>query len=97
MINMLNIRLEFKNHLTGIAGFLYGQQTYKDQVQSKLKGQLQAMTIVFPDNIERVASSFVQGFFSDIINKVGYDDFDDIVTIKAKTEDLAEEIRGNIR
>lgn len=94
---MLNIELQFKKDLTGIAGFPFGEKIFKEQVAPQLPGKICPMTIIFPKNIERVASSFVQGFFSDIINEVGYDEFDNVITIKADTDELAENIRGNIR
>ena len=50
-------------------------------------------TIVFPVQIEKVASSFVQGFFADIIKKIGYAGLERQIKIVAGTPELVNSIK----
>lgn len=64
------IELTFDNTLSSLAGYDYGVSIYQEQVKGKidLKGQFE---IVFPAQIKSVASSFVQGFFEEIVSTIG--------------------------
>ena len=68
---MNKVELVFNKAETRLAGFPYGRDVYMKQVNGKvdLSGQIE---IVFPKQIEKVASSFVQGFFSELVSKIGY-------------------------
>lgn len=90
-----DIVLQFDKATTRLAGNPYGRNIYTDQVESKINYDT-LNVIVFPDNIEKVASSFVQGFFAKIVEKVGYAEFDNVISIKAKTEELADNIRNDL-
>ncbi|HEM4983020.1 TPA: hypothetical protein U1177_002200 [Streptococcus suis] len=46
------------------------------------------MEIVFPETIEKISSSFVQGFFSGFIKKVGKNTAKEQVIIKMKDDEL---------
>lgn len=85
------IELVFDKATTRLAGNPYGRTVYKEQIAEKM--DYDKMNIIsFPDNIEKVASSFTQGLFSEIIEKIGYSGFKDTVTIKAKTDALEKMI-----
>ena len=58
-----------------------------------MSGQIE---IVFPKQIEKVASSFVQGFFSELVSKIGYIGIDQKVTIVSSSSRLSDTIRKNI-
>lgn len=90
-----DIILQFDKATTRLAGNPYGRNVYADQVESKIKYNAQNV-IVFPDNIEKVASSFVQGFFAKIVEKIGYAEFDNIISIKAKNSELENNIRNDL-
>lgn len=67
---MVEVSLKFTKTTSRLAGNPYGRQVYDEQVKAYFnpKGR---MKIIFPDNIQDVASSFVQGFFKEIIQEIG--------------------------
>lgn len=89
------INLKFDKATTRLAGNPYGKDEFKEQVKEKINYN-QMNVIRFPDNIEKIASSFTQGFFSEIINKVGYEGFKNVITVEAKTPKLVNEILEDI-
>ena len=92
---MNKVELVFNKAETRLAGFPYGRDVYMKQVNGKvdLSGQIE---IVFPKQIEKVASSFVQGFFSELVSKIGYIGIDQKVTIVSSSSRLSDTIRTNI-
>jgi len=56
--------LEFDNTLSALAGYDYGQDIFNDQIKSKITDYNIGFCFEFPENIEFITSSFVQGFFS---------------------------------
>lgn len=58
------IDIKLNKTLTRIAGNEYGQKVYNEQVKPKvdLDSLEEKYVIIFPNNIEAVANSFVQGF-----------------------------------
>lgn len=92
---MNKVELNFGKSTTSLAGFPYGENIYLAQVKNKvIFGQ--PITIVFPKQIERIASSFVQGFFSAFVEEIGYEGIENQVTIVAGTIELEENIKKNI-
>lgn len=92
---MERFELEFNKAETSLAGFPYGRAIYEHQVKDKINLS-EKTEIVFPAQIERVASSFVQGFFADLVEKIGYIGIEKNITIRASSEKLAKTIRDNI-
>ncbi len=64
------IELIFDKSLTSLAGYDFGVETYTNQVKNKLT-IMKPFEIVFPSQIKSVASSFVQGFFEEIVETIG--------------------------
>lgn len=93
MNNVIN--LVFSNSTTALAGNPYGRKEFARQVK-ELFDYNKINVIVFPNQIDKVASSFTQGFFAEIVNKVGYANFDNVVQIKAKNEKLENSIRSDL-
>ena len=96
---MSEIVLQFKKDETRLAGFLFGKETYSKQVKEIIykDGKLdEHIVIVFPEQIERVASSFIQGFFVEMINTIGYDEIFHRFEIKAASDKLQKSILENI-
>lgn len=89
------IELQFDKCTTRLAGNPYGKTVFKQQVEEKIKYDCQNI-ITFPDAIEKVASSFVQGFFAEVIERVGYSGFDDVVIIKAGNRELEKNIHEDL-
>lgn len=92
---MTTINLNFPKSETRLAGFPYGEEVYKTQAQNNISFEEQ-ITIVFPDQIEKVASSFVQGFFANLVMNIGYKGIERNIIIKTKSEALTTSIRKNI-
>jgi len=91
----VEILLKFDKATTRLAGNPYGRKEFELQVKDKIN--YDAMNIiVFPEQIEKIASSFVQGFFAEIIEKVGYAKFDNIIKIEAKDINLAKTIHNDL-
>lgn len=85
------IELVFDKATTRLAGNPYGRAVYNEQIAGKIDYE-KMNVIYFPDNIEKVASSFTQGLFAEIIENVGYSGVNDTVIIKAKNEELEKTI-----
>lgn len=83
------IILNFDKADTRLAGNPYGKTIYNEQVK-KVINYDKVNVIYFPDNIEKIASSFVQGFFSEIISNIGYDGAREKIELKAQNELIVE-------
>jgi len=83
----VKIELKFEKAMTRLAGNPYGKRVFDEQVADKIN--YNAVNIIYiPNNIERIASSFVQGFFTKIIKEVGYEGVKDKIIIDTIHEDL---------
>ena len=92
---MNRIELIFAKADISLAGFPYGKEVYEEQVKEKI--DISDITeIVFPERIEYIASSFVQGFFSEIINMVGYKVVEKNIIIVTGFEELTESVYENL-
>lgn len=92
---MTTIYLKFPKSETSLAGFPYGDDVYQNQVKENISFEGD-ITIIFPDQIEKVASSFVQGFFANIVMAIGYKGIEKNVKIISKNDKLTASIRKNI-
>lgn len=88
---MKTINLTFEKSETGLAGFPYGKSVYDNQVKENIDFET-TTTIVFPEQIKKVASSFVQGFFAEIIENIGYKELKNHIIINSTNEGLVESI-----
>ena len=96
----MRIELSFEKSMTRLAGFPFGKVTYDNQVKSlvpDINAVDEKICIVFPSQIEKAASSFVQGFFSEMINTIGYDEIEKRFDIESASEKLTASIIQNIR
>ena len=55
------INLKFDTEITALASYSYGQQVFNEQVKDLDYNE--KYKIVFPERIELISTSFVQGFF----------------------------------
>ena len=86
----MEIKLKFENTTTRLAGNPYGKEIYDSQVKGKYEDFSEPLIIVFPDNITKVASSFVQGFFSDLVEKIGFSSVEDRVDILSENPNITK-------
>ena len=84
-------RLDFDKTVTMLAGYDYGYEVYNEQVKGKID-VYSNFTIVFPDQIKHIASSFSQGFFKEIAEEIGIVGIEDRLIIISPNEDLKKQI-----
>lgn len=90
------IQLKFDKTVTRLAGYQYGKQVYDTQVKETIDFTKQ-VRIEFPEQIVSVASSFVQGFFDEIVRKVGILGVGKQVIVVAPNIDVEDKIIKNLR
>lgn len=88
--------LNFDKSMTCIAGYEYGEQIFISQIKNSISYD-DKITIIFPERIVKVASSFIQGLFKEIIDNIGYDGFEKNVIIKTRSDELTSQLRGKIK
>ena len=86
-----SVNLVFDKTLTKLAGFPYGEAIFNEQVKNQVDLN-KTCEIVFPDNIESVAISFVHGFFTGIANVIGLQGIDDNIKVKTSSAELTNDI-----
>ena len=64
------IQLHFNATVTRLAGYDYGRSVYETQIKDFID-YTTVTYLEFPNQIVKVASSFVQGLFSEIVKNVG--------------------------
>ena len=92
---MSTINLTFPKTICRLAHNPYGRKIYKEQVEEHIDFSGQN-TIVFPPEIIRASSSFVQGFFTDIIEHIGYEHIREHISIESNNSSLINSIWDNL-
>lgn len=64
------IYLNFNKSLFGLAGYDMGKQTFVQQIEPYWNPEEETL-VVFPSEIELIASSFIQGMCDGIIKSIG--------------------------
>lgn len=86
-----SVTLEFNKSLNSLAGYDYGETVYLKQIKDKIDISVQ-FEIVFPERIEMIASSFVQGLFSHIVGQIGLLATEERLSVCCGTEELEKSI-----
>ena len=84
------IQLRFDKATTNLAGNRYGNQVFESQIQKKLD------IVVFPEAIEDIASSFIEGIYKFIGEKYGKTKALEIMCLQAENFDAQEKIKESI-
>lgn len=92
-----SIELSFDKATTRLTFYPYGKEVYETQVKPKIKYTDEITNLVFPNQIVKASSSFVQGFFNEVIKNVGYDAIGRTIFIKSPNESLLESIKRGLR
>ena len=90
------IELNFDKTISGLAGNNYGYEEYKEQIMNKFDSK-KMNTIIFPSQIKKVAISFIQGMFRDILKQIDKKEIDKHIIIKSSSEQLTKKIIDNIK
>lgn len=89
------IKLRFDGTITGLAGYQYGKRVFEEQVKEKIDYSKKVI-LWFPDNIRRMASSFIQGFFEDIVKNIGLEGIEKNIEIISGEKNLKEMVIRNL-
>ncbi|MBX9075490.1 DUF4325 domain-containing protein [Streptococcus anginosus] len=95
---MKKIELDFDRYdrtLISLSGRKFGEKTYNDQVAPYIEKQ-EKVTLVFPNKIEVVASSFVQGLFYKELEEIGLNSVKSKFTIESKVNGFAQNFWGSL-
>ncbi len=89
------IELTFKKDLNKLAGNTFGRTTYKEQVKEKIDFS-QKIVFVIPSAVDRMASSFVQGFFDEIVNEIGISGVEEQIEFESSIPNIKEFVMENL-
>lgn len=90
------INLEFDKMITNLSGNRLGVKVFKDQVKDKFVAEKQN-EVVFPQQIEDIASSFIQGLYSEISEKYGKIEAQNFMILTSQNNKAQEKIEESIR
>ncbi len=93
---MKTINLAFKQTTIALAGNPFGKNIFKEQVLPQFSKEDDSYSIVFPDQISFITSSFVQGFFDYWLRTMSSDEIKRKVEIKTRDERVKEYIWANL-
>ena len=90
------INLKFDKMITNLSGNRLGVKVFKDQVKDKFVAEKQN-EVVFPQQIEDIASSFIQGLYSEISEKYGKIEAQNFMILTSQNKKAQEKIEESIR
>lgn len=80
---MIIIELNLDATITRLAGNQLGERIFNEQVKEEIKYD-DRNVIKFPDFIDNVAISFVQGFVKEILENITLEEFNNKIEVKGK-------------
>lgn len=95
MANENVFELQFDKSLTKLSGFDLGKDMFDEQIKGKIAYDTE-ITFVIPERVDLVASSFIQGFFEEVVNKIGIDGVEKKVNIISSIPNAKEMIVDNL-
>jgi hypothetical protein len=90
-----NFELELEKTITKLAGNPLGKKIFQDQIMGKIDYESH-ITIIIPGRIDTIASSFIQGFFEDIVKNIGISGIEDKVNIISSIPDIKTLVIQNL-
>lgn len=91
----MRIDLKIDPTLTHIAGNDFGSEIYKTQIKKFFDGK-KSLEIWFPNNIEGVSISFVQGLIKEMVNQIGKNNVLNLISLKSNNIYLNDRLRKNM-
>ncbi len=85
---MIKIDLVFNKLLTSLAGNQFGVSEFNNQIKNV--DYESEYTIVFPEQIKYIATSFIQGFFKEFVETIGIVGIEQKITIKSSINNLKQ-------
>lgn len=86
-----SVELRFDKTMTRVAGFIPGKKCFENQVKGRIVFT-EDFTLIIPSHIERFATSFVQGFFSEIKSEIGIVGIKQHMNIESSNPHMKEDI-----
>jgi len=90
------IELSFDKMIAGLAGNDFGYEEYRKQIEGKFDYNKKNI-IIFPEQIKKVAISFIQGMFRDILEKINKEIIEEYIEIQSSSDQLTNKILNNIK
>ena len=87
--------LDFDKSLTKLSGFDLGKDMFDEQIKGKISYENE-IEIVIPERVDLIGSSFIQGFFEDIVNNIGISGVEKWVTLKSAIPNIKEIVMDNL-
>lgn len=87
--------LKIDKALTKLSGFELGKELFDEQLKDIINYE-NNITIIIPDRVDLIASSFIQGFFEDVVNKIGISGIEEKVRIISSIPDAKNMIIDNL-
>lgn len=83
MNNVFELSFQDKT-LSNLTGNKYGRSVFDKQVKEHISYD-NLITIKFPDYIDNIGSSFIQGFFDEMVGEIGINGIENNVDIYSNT------------
>lgn len=87
--------LKIDKALTKLSGFELGKELFDEQLKDIINYE-NNITIIIPNRVDLIASSFIQGFFEDVVNKIGISGIEEKVRIISSIPDAKNMIIDNL-
>lgn len=87
--------LEFDKTAIILAGRDYGVRMFKEQLEGRIDYKNE-ITLIFPDHIKSLASSFIQGFFLDFKKHIGLEGIERQVVIEDNGRNFKKRVLDNL-
>ncbi|WP_341323504.1 hypothetical protein NSQ62_08505 [Solibacillus sp. FSL H8-0523] len=92
---MNNFELDLDKTITKLAGNQLGRYIFQEQLKEEIDYKKE-ITITFPDRIDTIASSFIQGFFEEIVQNIGISGVESMVIINSSIPNIKKLILENL-
>ena len=93
---MNKINLVFNKCDIYLGGNPYGRRIYNEQVKKRINFDDDKIVIVFPEQVQQLTSSFIQGFFYEIKAKLGLEGIEKKLFIENSGENFKKDIINNL-
>lgn len=91
------IELHFDdNSVPSLAGYKYGENVFIDQAKKLIDYEADVIEIVFPDDKTAIASSFIEGFLSEIVKNIGLENTRNKLKVCSSHQNIVNKIKASL-
>lgn len=87
--------VELDKSVTKLAGYDLGVFIFESQIKNKIN-YMDNITIEFPERVDSIASSFIQGFFKELVEELGISGIENNVNIVSSISNCKEMFIENL-